>query len=207
MNSTKRKDDYKSAMDRNSGNDYFNKANYFEALKCYNRSLCNAAEGSLNMSLAYANRSAIYMQIGETEKCLRNIELAKIHGYPNDKMEKLNDRKRKCLVEMAAQSKKDQQFVKISHEPNEKIPFIAACLQFREDKKYGRHIITDKDLKVGDVIALEPAFVACPRTPEIYARCYNCLKSNMMDLMPCQHCSEGKPIFLNDIKMCPNFQF
>lgn len=182
--SFQRMDNNFSTKYRNSGNDFFNKMEFYGALKCYNQSLCLAENDSLNKALAFANRSAVYMEIGEYEKCFENIQLAKDHKYPSTTIEKLNERERKCLAKLAEQKVQPhiQDFSELSHTPNEKIPFIAACLQLRENEKYGRHVITDKKLKVGDIISLEPAFVSCPRSPEPYSRCYYCFKSNMMNL-------------------------
>lgn len=188
-----RKDNSESLKYRNKGNDYFNQKKFYEASEFFNQSLCFAGKGSLNQSLAYANRSAVYMEIGEYEKCLKNIQLAKVHGYPADKIKKLNDRETNCLAKIADHRQSQQEFC-LSHEPNQRMPFVSDCLKLREDDKYGRHIITEKELKVGDILAMEPAFVACPSAPEKYSRCYNCFKSNMMDLTPCQHCAEGTEI-------------
>lgn len=185
------KDNKRSTDYRNLGNADFNKEKYYEAMINYNKSLCFAKNGSINQALAYANRSAIYSQIGEYERCLKNIQLAKDHGYPDQQLAKLDERKKNCLQKMKTQRKSVNEF-ELSHDPNEKIPFIAACLQMREDAKYGRHIITEKALKVGDVISIEPAFVAISKNPEEFLRCYSCFKSEMMDLTPCDHCAAGE---------------
>lgn len=83
-------------------------------------------------------------------------------------------------------------FFKLSHKANDKNPFIASCLQLREDEQFGRYIITDADLRVGDIIALEPLYVGVPRNLEQFSRCHNCFKTNMMNLIPCSHCAEGE---------------
>lgn len=112
-------------------------------------------------------------------------------AYRNRDTQTFDEREQECQMKMAELPHEDHDFFKLSHEPNEKIPFLAACLQIREDEKYGRHIITEKELKVGDIIALEPHFNACQKLPENFNRCYNCYKTNMMHLIPCSHCAEG----------------
>ena len=67
---------------RNAGNKLYCERNFFEALLKYNESLCFAMEGSEAVGLAYANRSAVYFELRLYEKCIRNIELAKLSGYP-----------------------------------------------------------------------------------------------------------------------------
>lgn len=92
-------------------------------------------------------------------------------------------------------------FFKLSHKANDKNPSIASCLQLRESEKFGRYIITDADLRVGDIIALEPLYVGVPRNLERYSRCHSCFKTNMMNLMPCSHCAEGEnPCFFKNIE-------
>lgn len=177
---------------RNLGNQSFSENKFYEAMLLFNQSLCFAEKGSLNEALAYASRSKIYYEIGEHEKFLKNSQLSKI--YKNNANETLEDRRTVSMLKMAESTSQDQEFFKLSYEPNEKIPFLADCLQIREDEKYRRHIVTEKELKVGDIIALEPNFVACQKLPEKFSRCYNCFKSNILDLIPCQHCAEGRCI-------------
>lgn len=184
-----KKDNNNSTKHRNAGTKAFKKADYHEAMLRYNQSLCLAEQHSINQSLAFGNRSAVYLEIGQFELCLKNIQLAMDNGHPNP--EKLEERKNKCLEMMKKDRKSDDNF-KLSHEANEKIPYIAACLQMREDQNYGRYIITNKDLKVGDIISIEPLFAAIPSVAENFLRCYNCFESKMMDLMPCEHCANGE---------------
>lgn len=183
-----------------NGDKLYNNKNYYESLINYNKSVCSSEINSFVAAKAYARRSAVYFVIKSYDKCLKNIQLARDHGYPKDNIEVLNKRQEKCIKKLnKVQPKVTDNLFKLSHEANEKNPSIAACLQLREDQQYGRHIITDKDLKVGDIIAIEPNFVGYPQNSEKFSRCYNCFKSDLMDLIPCNHCADGKTNTLNKL--------
>jgi len=141
---------------RNYGNTFFKQGRYFDALIKYNESLCRAETGSANIALAYANRSAVFMELKMYEKCLKNIQQAKDAGYPQGKIHNLNDRYERATTLMAeshpattaaAQAENDPfQFYKLSYPAHPKNPDIVNCVKLAENAKYGRHIIASKDL-------------------------------------------------------------
>lgn len=185
---------------RNDGNLLFNKGKLLEALIAYNRSLCHAAPDTQQVSLILANRSAVYLKAKLYERCLENIELARKHGYPADKLQKLEEREQKCKKWMEshqAHPEKDPwNFFKLSYPPNETIPFVVNCLELREDEKYGRFIVTTTNLRPGDVIAIdEPIFKYLDK--ELCAKkCACCLKTNDLSLLPCWFCTNSKLNFI-----------
>lgn len=177
---------------------YLNK-NFLDALLSFNKSLCSASPGSQEMAFAYNNRSVIYMDAKRYEKCLENIELARINGYPTDKMAKLNEHEEKCK-KLMEESKYDAandpwSFFKLSYPPNEKIPFIVNCLELGESEKYGRHILTTSNLKPGDIIAIEEPFFKYIDKKAYLVRCANCLKANDLSLIPCANCTTSESIW------------
>ncbi|XP_066940517.1 SET and MYND domain-containing protein 4-like [Macrobrachium rosenbergii] len=59
----------------------------------------NDAEGADGaLAIAYGNRSALMMKLELYEFCLKDIELALRHSYPEDIKHKLLDRKERCLA-------------------------------------------------------------------------------------------------------------
>lgn len=178
---------------RTDGNELFRQGEFLEALTSYNKSVCYAIDG---VSLAYANRSAVYFVVKQYEKCLENIELARKHEYPAENAQKLNEREEKCkkLAETHRANPENDpwNFFKLSHPANEKIPFIANCLELRENEKFGRYIVTNSDLKPGDIIAIEEPFYKCISRDFAYSRCAHCLKSNMLSLVPCGLCANSE---------------
>lgn len=189
---------------RGDGNKFYNRRQFFDALMKYNESLCYAELGSENLGLAYANRSAVYFEMRLYEKCLSNVELAKQNNYPEMDFEVLEKRVEKCK-DMMKYSRVEKtadpwNIFKLSHAPNPRVPFIVNCLEMSTNDKYGRHVISNRALKVGDVIAIEQPFcsVLIAKTKfheksesNIFQRCSNCLKENSMDLIPCETCCKG----------------
>lgn len=181
---------------RKEANEHFNRCEFLEALTLYNKSICHAVEGSGSLGLAYANRSAIYLEAKLFKECLANIELARQHGYPANKIQKLNEREEKCKTLMetykADPTNDPWNFFKLSYPPNEKIPFIVNCLELKENKKFGRYIVTNSDLKPGDIIAIEEPFYSFTDKKVCFSRCAYCLKSNKLSLIPCMSCTNSK---------------
>lgn len=173
---------------RNAGNSMYQSARYDEALIFYNKSLCYA-ESSEKLALAFANRSAVYLSLGKHQECIDNIRLAREHGYPLHNMSKLDERVRKCEEENEPvepkKSVEAREFFKLTYPRNDKIPFVVNCLELKQDDKFGRHIISNRDLNPGDIIAIEEPFKKSLSDEESYSRCNNCLKSNSLNLMPC----------------------
>lgn len=196
---------------RSEGNKFYAERSFFDALVKYNESLCHAIKGSEAVGLAFANRSAVYFEMKLFEKCLTNIKLAKENGYPEKNFSILDNRDRKCaeLIKSGNELQKDENpfdFIKLTYEANPKLPFVSSCLELKRSEKFGRYVVTNQDLKVGDVVAIEePQFKVlksdaryegCPET-NIYQRCAYCLKDNLLDLIPCEMCSSSK---LNSIR-------
>jgi SET and MYND domain-containing protein 4 len=185
---------------RSEGNLHFRNRDYHQALLAYNQSLCYAQANDL--SLAYANRSAVYLEAKLYDECLENIKLARDLGYPKEKLEKLNERNQKCKKLMKTHQKdpgnEPWNFFKLSHSPNKKIPFIINCLELCENEKYGRYLITKKNLKTGDVIAIEEPFYKFIDNGVYHSRCANCLKSNHLNLTPCALCTKGKICIIHE---------
>ena len=80
---------------RSDGNKLYVERNFFDALLKYNESASHALKGEA-LGLAYANRSAVYFEMKLFEKCMKNIELAKLNGYPKTNFATLAKRAEKC---------------------------------------------------------------------------------------------------------------
>lgn len=190
---------------RNEGNSFYKDRNFHEALIKYNESLCFSEIDRENLGLAFANRSAICLEVKKFEKCLKNIKLARQHNYPKSSQEVLNTREKKGL-ELNKKSKgyDGKKLFRLSYKPNKSIPYIIDGLEMRTNDKYGRHIVTNKDLHVGDIVAIEKPFCSILLTKSNFVdvdqnnkflRCAFCLKSNRYELMPCQGCTSGKRFY------------
>lgn len=190
---------------RAEGNKFYSERKFHDAVLKYNESLCYAEPETENIGLAYANRSAVFFEMKLFEKCLKNVELAKSQKYPEKNLETLKKREEKCRELMKSSNESltsdPRKLFKLSYPPNKRLPFIIACLELKVDEVFGRHIITNRSLKVGDIVSIEEPFcsvllsqsnfVEVPKS-NIFQRCANCLKDNGLDLMPCGRCCQGK---------------
>lgn len=192
------KSDEKSGELRTLGNKYFSLKNkdYFKALEFYNQSICYALPKSEQLGIGYANRSAIYFEWKKYEICLENIELAKQAGYPERLMEKLLKREAECHRLLNAnnnESETNQEELvllpKLSYPPHPDLPFIAECLELKESNQFGRYIVSNRDLKVGQVVVIEEGFCALILPCVRYQRCANCLGEFDLNLLPCPNCT------------------
>lgn len=195
------KSNEKSNALRTNGNEFYSKRKFFDSMLMYNKSLCLAEPGSENVGLAYANRSAVYLESKLYEQCLKNIALAKANNYPERNLEILNKREEKCKNLLSASKENSYRFFKLSHTANKKLPFIDESLELKTNERFGRHVVTNRPLKVGEIVSIEMPFCSVllsesklHEIPDsnIYQRCSNCLKENVLDLMPCSTCCKGK---------------
>lgn len=173
---------------RDEGDNFLKQFKVYEALVAYNKSLCRAEPGTLDMALSFERRSETFFLVEQYDKCLENITAAKEHGIyiPPEMIHHMDEREYKCRE---SAKRKDglgvlSDFPKLSYAAHEKIPFIVECLELREDPKFGKHIITTRQLKPGDVIAIEETPLNFINPNAVYTRCFNCLKSNMLNLFP-----------------------
>ncbi|KAG5671091.1 hypothetical protein PVAND_001305 [Polypedilum vanderplanki] len=182
---------------RTMGNTHFKKCEFFEALECYNKSLCCSRKNSIDMGLAYGNRSAVYKELKLYHIAIENINKAKNSNYPKEKLSKLEERAKasiKCIEEdnlIYLDQPIVPDFLKITQATNPNHLTIAGCLKLKHDDVYGQCVITDKDLKTGEIVAIEKPFSKCLLFSHAYKRCSNCLCQNFMNLEPCDHCSSA----------------
>ncbi|XP_064603085.1 SET and MYND domain-containing protein 4-like [Liolophura sinensis] len=81
---------------RSTGNDLFKKKRYQIALHYYTKSILFAPFQSKELSLAFANRSAVLYHIRMYRLCLEDIAASLKYGYPDELRYKLLDRKARC---------------------------------------------------------------------------------------------------------------
>lgn len=173
------------------GNELFRDRKYFRALCAYNDSLCFAPPDSEAMGLGFANRSAVFLEIGEFNHCRKNVELAKKFNYPKRNFFKLEKRELSC-PEQNKQKPNENGALRLTYKANSKYPFIADCLKLKRSVSFGRHIVTSSNLKTGDIIAIEQPFSALLLPNCTNKRCANCLGQFQLNLLPCSRCTSGK---------------
>ena len=91
-----------SSDKRGAGNTAFQKKKDREALNLYSEAVFAAdvatETGKKDAALALANRSAVWLKLGQHEECLDDIEAAILFNYPDNMLYKLIDRKARCLA-------------------------------------------------------------------------------------------------------------
>lgn len=181
---------------RNIGRSKLKRQKYFEALENFNKSL-SLALSCEDISLAYAGRAEVYLKVREFERCLENLKHAKEAGFL---LEVLNETESKCTKLMSCHrsflKENPWSFFKLSYPANKKIPFVANCLEVKNDENFGRYITTSMNLKPGDMIAIEEPFFKIVEGSAAHLRCANCLKSNKLNLRPSMLCSSSKQLKL-----------
>lgn len=186
------KNDTSSEEYRELGNKFYASNNFVDAMENYNKSLC-FAKSKLNLSLAYANRSAVCFELKMYSTCMENIELAKLYGYPADKFGKLNERAEKCRQMIAKEAESDEslmqstgeEHLKLSHPPHYKLSYIADCLDVKRNEEFGRHVVTKKRLLPGQIICIEAPFSKYLKPKNKYTNCHHCMSRNFLGLIPC----------------------
>ncbi|XP_062559192.1 uncharacterized protein LOC134223985 [Armigeres subalbatus] len=178
------KDDGKARKLREQANEFYRKnpGETKKVLRMYNEGICWATEDSEETGMGFGNRSAIYYKSGDFRRCLANVEQAKAHGYPAEKMAKLEERKRKCLEALTSNSNGASAEQVDENETRYDLEII-------ESKEYGRSLTSKKDLNVGEIALAEtfPSLVVV-EPEEIYNRCSQCGNSNGLDLIACRSC-------------------
>lgn len=191
-----KKSNSKSLQLRKKGNKFFEAKKYYNALAEYNKSVC-FAESSEMSAIVYGNRSAVYYEMKLYTECLANIKLAFDTGVPEDIRARLEKRQASCLTERLVKKDADDfdvgplPDIKLSHPPHPKVPFISNCLELKVSPNAGRHIITNKDLKPGQIISYEDSFFNVLGHELRYERCAYCMKENGLSLISCTSCTNA----------------
>lgn len=91
---------------------------------------------------------------------------------------------------------------KLSYDVNPKLPFFINALEMRENAKFGKHLVTTRNLLAGDVIAvINPHFIVLTKKAiDLVSVCYNCLKINDLDLIVTGGCKGEFVEFKSDIE-------
>ena len=151
---------------RKKGNEYFQKKEYEDALVFYNLATMFAPAENQQLGMAYANRSAVLVELKDPEGALEDIGLALQNDYPLASVQKLEQRRAKCeeliataknignlhefevKLELEMRKKLSQDMRRIEN-PNPSIPVAAKCIQIKFDKSKGRHLVVNRDVPAG----------------------------------------------------------
>lgn len=205
IDSMYRKDDDKADCYRLAGDRKFKNFEFAKAIESYNMSLSYAIPESPKILAAYLERASVYIQVELFDEAMKNIDLGYVMARDDTERHQLGIKKNKCLEAMERlksiiQYRKiipKQLPPKLTFAPRRNVPFAGNCLEIAENDKFGRHLITTKDLSPGDILAIEPQICSVLDKNMIYKKCNNCNKSVNFNLISCQrssmvmYCSEN----------------
>lgn len=184
------KNDERAKRIRLEGDRGFEENKYYEAMELYNLATSFATPGSEEFGLALSRRSVCFLQMNMLENCLTDIKLAR--QIQREKLAELDAREATCTALMADPNYKSGPYPvwepKLSFTAHTSFAGVADCLKIQTDNKYGRHVVTTCDLKIGQTILVEPTYAATlPKTYEGRARCWGCFKE-CMNFIACPNC-------------------
>lgn len=192
------KNDTLSVKLRQTGNDFYTtKRKNFEALHYYNQSICFADTNSENVGIGYSNRSAVYFELKDYEKSLKNINLARCYDLPAKLKTKLKIRENICVdilekLKLNSTKSHEKKFqIKMSHKSNPITPSISECLELVNSEDQGRYVVTNKFLSPGVVVAIEEPVIINLATESIYIRCTYCMAQSLGTMIPCLECTRA----------------
>lgn len=182
-----KKDNELALKYRQEGNEFYIVMNYKKAIEMYNKSLCYVEADSEHASFAFGNRSLCYFEMEMYAESLIDIQLAKDAKYPERLMQKLDNRKTVCLEKLELKNPRETlNLPKLSFDADSQIPNIANILKIKQDDQYGRHVVTENDIDVGETVVIETPLSNILIESE-YSRCSNCLKENK-NFIACKSC-------------------
>lgn len=130
------------------------------------------------------------MQLKKYALRLSDIKLAKKNGYPTRLWPNLDERKAKCLKLIENGDNKEPCRVEatLSFPPDEQIPCFANGILMSRSSNGDSHVVTKRNLEIGQTIIIEEPFEMVSETPFNYRQCSNCFKTDA-NLIPCPNCT------------------
>lgn len=185
---------------RLAGNEKFKGSDFHGAMDKYNQSICFAENGSEYLSIAYGNRSCCFEKLKMFRLCLADIQLAKESNFPQRLMQKLDDRKRKCMDAVPSEQSTSTDQPTLSFPADENFPNMANSLRIDVNDEYRRLITATQHIQIGETILIEEEYVRLVVGENIM--CSNCGKKNA-NFIPCDKC--GGAMFCSELCSKNNF--
>lgn len=163
-----------------------------KALKRINKSLCFAEIDSDEEGISYRLRSWFFKQCKQYALSVVVIELAKKNKHSVGVIDVLNHTKEECLK--ATEAAADDEAQPLVEEPmlsfpsSAKVPCFAQGLEMKQSDEFGKHIVTTRNLEIGQTVIVEEALSITPTNNENYSHCANCF-AREGNLIPCKKCS------------------
>lgn len=180
---------------RERGKQLFVEKEFVGAMQAFNVAMLFSPRRSDEMALAFANRSACFLHLNMPNECLTDIELAKQSNYPQNLLHKLNDRTTKCHT-LKEKNVKPALYAMgepvLSFAEHGTFAGVADCLEIQRNDEFGQHVVTTRDLEIGQTILVEHPFSIVPRKccGQYFDRCFYCFKK-FKNFISCTDCNAG----------------
>lgn len=151
-----------------------------------------------NFAFTFGNRSAVYFELKQYEASLKNIEWARQYEFPQEKIQKLIDREEKCRELMDEDYEQNKtllnEFFRLTYPANPQVPFVVDCLQQKTIDETTKGIFATRDLKAGDILAIEDPFAFGFMVHHL--GCCVCMRINKLNLIPSKENGKHFSLFL-----------
>ncbi|XP_061606711.1 SET and MYND domain-containing protein 4 [Phyllopteryx taeniolatus] len=194
-----RKDAESAAACRERGNASFKGRRYTEAALHYSQGVCLAPQGSEQLPLCYANRSAALFHLQRYQEALDDAAEAERTNYPSGLSHKLEKRRAQCLARLSSSELRadQEEGVRSGVSPKGVQSGVSPKVTVRVSLEKGRHVVASETIEAGEVILSERpySFVLVPSSGGAFGsehrRCHACLNPTWRPV-PCGGCSYAR---------------
>ncbi|KYN29622.1 SET and MYND domain-containing protein 4 [Trachymyrmex cornetzi] len=194
----------KSTAFKLSGNKEFQSKKYAASLESYTNSAIYAPSSSINFVINFDN----------TKDCINDINLAIKLGYPENLRYKLHLRAAQCYLKLEQLQKQINDIMskiscmeenadsttdtaefpslpEVAFGENPNFRFASAAVEIKCTPEKGRYVVTNRDIKRGQILFVEKAFAFVPLCHIKSDNCYNCCRSSGNTPVPCTECVDS----------------
>lgn len=171
---------------RVEGHNHYLRKEYSKSIDLYNQSMCLASDKK-QVSLCLGHRAESFFKLNLFRESLSSIELALQYSYPEDIKDRMLILRKKCQDALSGQSLAVVEKVtcELSHPPHPNRPWMINDLQMGDQRS---ELITEVDLSLGDLIAIEEPYLRDMNPVHRYRRCSSCFSFQRHLLFPCSFC-------------------
>lgn len=187
MNECHNKSNERAQKLLHNGDEAYIVGNYRAAMQKYNDSLCYTKPNSLWESLAYKHREKCFLQMNMYGKALTDVQWAlKYNNHTGRTMLQLKTQLVECQKKLVTIEYIERPMPKINFSLDRNFPCLADVLEIRENKQFGRHLVTKCDIGVGKVVMVSDIYASaatsdtlticrvCTNTEENFIACTEC---------------------------------
>lgn len=171
------------------GDTAYNANNWNEALGIYNQALCFAEPESICEGLAYGNRGKCFYQLRYYHNALADFKLAILKMCPDQFLNDTHDLRANCKEQAKNRYKVKLTVPKMKLPVNTQFPCMANVLDIKYINGYGRCVIANADIGVGQTIFVAETFASVTMSDN-QAHCYTCHRTDHLNFIPCPNCSD-----------------